>query len=303
MRTYSRFIFLVLACVSCSRAALSQTAANSTWEVRKLAFERGSVRVGVTPRQILNPDLVVIEHADGKSRAVAEGLSPTWSPDGDKLAFCVHEGRGFGQIYVVNADGSGKNELTKLKGGASDPDWSPDGEKLVFTVLEFGTPKLGIIRKNGEGLTKLTDGYQARWSPNGKQLLFSRPERQGASTSIWVINSDGAGLQKVTEDDSAVIETSWMPDGSGIVFASKRNRRDYAIYRINLDGTGFGILAEDKSASFYFPLLSPDGKQLIVDAYPKEGGQGDLVLLDLVTHKKKTLTHGHHPAVLWGKNP
>jgi WD40 repeat protein len=55
-----------------------------------------------------------------------------WSPDGTKIAFSSQVG-GTGEIYVMNADGSGKTNLTRTSTNwESDPDWSPDGTRIAF---------------------------------------------------------------------------------------------------------------------------------------------------------------------------
>ncbi len=82
------------------------------------------------------------------------GRTPDWSPDGSKIAYT-----GLGSygpaVYLINADGTGKVELTSDFSG--DPVWSPDGSRIVFTVNQVAVVKLYIINVDGTGIRRLTD--------------------------------------------------------------------------------------------------------------------------------------------------
>jgi Tol biopolymer transport system component len=284
--------FIVALCVT---ANCQQS--TPTYVVKKLAFE---VSGGGFP--VPRSDIFVLEATGAKPRRLVEGSSPAWSPDGGRIAYCVRSGSGYGEIQVINQDGSGHAQVTKTRYGGCLPDWSPDGENIAFTAHGGKTPRVVVIAKNGENPTEITNGFGARWSPNGKQLLFCKPaERHGESGSIWIINADGSGGRKVIEDNSTVLEPSWSPDGNSIVFASEREGKS-AIFRVNLDGNGLGKFASDDKLAFFFPLFSPDGKQLVVDGYnhtDRWGRSGTVLLLDLAGHNGRVLAQGIHPAVLW----
>jgi Tol biopolymer transport system component len=85
----------------------------------------------------------------------------------------------------------------------------------------------------------------------GYQKTSRNPECHGQSGSIWTINADGTGEKKVIEDNSTVLEPSWAPDGTSIIFASEREHKS-AIFRVNLDGTGLGRLRQIKSLLSFF---------------------------------------------------
>jgi len=275
-----------------------QSAPGSTFAVKKLAIE-------VSRRGFPLPqtDILVITAPRSKPKELVGGLSPTWSPDGEKIAYCVRDGRGFGQIQLINADGSGHTELTKVKGGACPTDWSSDGEKIAFIGYGAKTPSIFVMGKSGENVTEIVAGYGAKWSPDGKRLVFCRSsEGRGKSDSIWVVNADGTGATKVTEDDSEVLEVAWFPDGKSIVFSSEREHKHRsALFRANLDGSGLEAIADDKQLSLFFPVPSPDGTQLVADAYARGSGEGNVVLVDLASHHTSVLAHGIHPSVLWEK--
>ena len=64
----------------------------------------------------------------------AYDFNPSWSPDGEKIAFDSSSDFSIEnlEIYVMNADGSGQTRLTDNTSPDEHPSWSPDGEKIAF---------------------------------------------------------------------------------------------------------------------------------------------------------------------------
>jgi len=120
-------------------------------------------------------------NADGSgqrqlTRKGAHNFNPAWSPDGTRIAF--ERGRrrspcswcpglwGY-DVYVMNADGSGQQRLTR---GASQPQWSPDGRKIAFVSQRDGNADIYVMNPNGSGQRNLTrtagnKESQPVWSP------------------------------------------------------------------------------------------------------------------------------------------
>ena len=291
-------VLLVLAVPAhCRSQGGPQNAPGVSSAVRKLAVEvsRGGFGLPQT-------DIFVINSPRSKPKRLVEGLNPTWSPDGEKIAYCVRDGRGFGQIQLINADGSGHTQLTNIKGGACPTDWSPDGEKIAF-IAYGATPSIFVMGKNGDNVSQIIAGYGAKWSPDGKQQVFCRsPEGRGKSDSIWIANADGTGATKVIEDDSQVLEVAWSPDGKSVV--SRRNVKTNTSQPCSESistAVASKTLAVDKQISLFFPVPSPDGTRLLADAFAKGSSEGNVVQVDLATHHASVLAHGIHPSVLWEK--
>ena len=125
-----------------------------------------------------------------------------WSPDGSRIAFTYPRYRIIGwaddetgDIYVVNADGSGLTDLTKSQGWNSSPSWSPDGGRIAF--MSDRDKNWGIYVMNADGseparLTKnLSGGYSLSWSPNGSHIAFS--SYGDGNWEIYVVNVPGEG--------------------------------------------------------------------------------------------------------------
>lgn len=98
--------------------------------------------------------------------------SPSWSPDGSKLAFALIGGAtGQRKIFVVNADG-GKTEPI-VKDDALDPAWAPDGARIAFTRGAQRTESsVFVVGVDGTRQRFIATGFQPAWSPDGRRLVF-----------------------------------------------------------------------------------------------------------------------------------
>ena len=107
--------------------------------------------------RIMSPD----GSKDSQLTAVITPGSPDWSPDGSRMAFDVRtDFRDPGQIYTINADGSG---LTNLTGDSplvkGPPAWSPDGSRIAFIGLIDGRSGLYMMDADGNNFALVTEVY------------------------------------------------------------------------------------------------------------------------------------------------
>ncbi len=228
-------------------------------------------------------------------------MQPVLSPDGQKVAFCREEKAGPttfvpGQMYVINIDGSGEKRLTNLPLGACPSDWLPDGRLAFFA--KGGTYIMDMNKEAIQG-APISSGGGARWSPDGKRLLFWSDA--GGRKAIWTSDGDGGNAKKVVDDNSEVEEANWSADGQSIVFASDRAQKGRSqIFRVNLNGSGIETVLTDKHLDFFSPVSSPNGKSLLVVAY--EHGfreDGMITVVDLGSHNRTVIARGTAPSILW----
>jgi TolB protein len=88
------------------------------------------------------------------------GAYPAWSPDGTRIAYTKN-----GDIFVINADGSGQTRLTDHPAGDWGPRWSPDGNKIVFTTDRDGNKEIYVMNPDGSNQVNLTNSADDEWQP------------------------------------------------------------------------------------------------------------------------------------------
>ena len=142
----------------------------------------------------------------------------SFSPDGTQIVFDgIKNDRQ--SIYMIKTNGAGLQELTATLPEASSPIWSPTGKQIVFTSqTSHTTPReIYVMDSVGKHLLNITntptwDDYSPAWSPDGTQLAYVSL-RDSGQFNIYVVNKDGTGLAKVTDETttSEFNYPSWQP--------------------------------------------------------------------------------------------
>ena len=225
--------------------------------------------------------------------------TPTWSADGAKVAFSSDES-GDSDIYVMNADGSGRVNLTNREAKDTDPAWSPDGEWIAFLSRTQGKTDIHRVRPDGSELSSITTfpaQQYARpvWSPNGTKIAFTSnrdadpppqlgptpvpffddvPEFPGAAPQpeLYVMNADGSGQTRLTFNVVFDGNPTWSPDSQRLAFQS-RGDGDYEIYVIDVDGSGLTNLTNNDYVDI-LPAWSPDGRYIAFSSNRPKSGFG-----------------------------
>jgi dipeptidyl aminopeptidase/acylaminoacyl peptidase len=133
------------------------------------------------------------------------------------------------EIYVVNADGSGLQQVTDNFHWDFDPSWSPDGDRIVFRSQRHGNDEIHAIDVNGTEERNISRAPGADWgpdwSPDGTVIAFNSDRTSpGEFHTLYVMNADGTGQTRVTDEPYAQFAT-WSPDGKYIMFTPALLRR------------------------------------------------------------------------------
>lgn len=165
-----------------------------------------------------NSEILLISPAGDVLRVLTHDrgidVSPSWSPDGRRVAFCSSRG-GTPQIYVASLD-SGQIERVTFQGSYNtSPSWSPQGEKIAFTGRVAGRFQLFVIDLAAKAAVQIThaagDSTDASWSPDGRYLVFSSTRR--GRDEIYLSDWQGRlprRLIATTGDDSSPAWSPWL---------------------------------------------------------------------------------------------
>ncbi len=208
--------------------------------------------------------------------------------------------------------------------------WSPDGRRLAFARTSGGQLRpqgyryphedIFVINADGSGLHQLThtgDASDPVWSPDGRQIAFSRArpyisvarKREGISAGIWTVRSDGSDARQLTptvegQDDQP---GSFSPNGRWLAFTRSEATRPVgmipntsAVYLRRMSDGALRKLADRAS----HPAFSPDGGWIALASTRDRDGihqvgedqeayAADLYLVDLAGRRWRRLIHSN----------
>lgn len=207
---------------------------------------------------------MVVMNVDGSNRKLlGYGNQMSWHPDGSKILFSYSPSLEVGIygifLYIIDSDGSYREKL-QINGEGGSPDFSPDGKKIAYVEPDYvGHPpksKTKIIRYPDLMIIMTIDSSGAipKWSPEGKKIAFSKREISSEpNDNIFIINSDGSSLQKITNNTSNMpyIYPRWSPDGEKLIFLAYtvNGIKKWFLYIVNKDGTNLHRVIEDDSVT------------------------------------------------------
>ena len=234
---------------------------------------------------------------------------PSWSPDGQWLAFSLQ-----GSLWKIRIGDSAAEELAYSTEYLSSPEWSPDGRWIAYTADDGTAINLRLLDLSTGHSTALTTGKHINvdpaWSPDGSRLAFVSTQPNGYF-NIWVMAIDqgkpGRRIQVTRDhrygrdrlyfgDYDLHIEPTWSPDGREIIFVCNRDipLGSGAIWRGPAASSGIEqahMIHNEETLYRTRPHWSSDGKRIVYSSHL--GGQfNNLFVLPVVGGNPYKLTFG-----------
>lgn len=222
--------------------------------------------------------------------------APRWSPDGKWIAFMQQASGEPSRLFKVRADGTHLTRLSHhpcVTGNCVEdlfPAWSPSGTHIVFTRFDddAGLVALFVMRADGTherqvpGTANL-GGQFARYSPDGKSLVFNGSTKQGAA--VFTIRLDGTHLRRLTPWKlHAGSGPDWSPDGRWIAFEShdEQDRPDN-VYLVRPNGADLRQITTSPAHIHQWGgySFSPDGTMITVSHNLGLGTNPDIYVMNL----------------------
>jgi Tol biopolymer transport system component len=213
---------------------------------------------------VVNVDGTGLRNLTARSKP-APRVARALSPAGRTLAFDrlrVEGGYGWWSVNLMPARGGPVHTLIRFPdSSAYSPDWSRDGKLLAFETC-CHEHAVGVVRRDGGGLTWISDASQPTWLTSTRLAFLS--DVGDFAYEIAVANSDGSGRRVIASAAdvfmSDVFGVSASPNGQGVVFTAE-DRYSTRLYTVDVSpGRHYAMISDDGQD----PSWSPTGRRLVL---------------------------------------
>ena len=222
-------------------------------------------------------------------------MSPSWSPDGESIAYAsleplsTGEGAGKQKVFIQQWRKGNRDIVNTVKDGLyGAPSWSPDGKYLAFTIGKDGNTDIYRLDLKSKKLKKLTKHWaidtEPVWTKDGKSIIFSA-DRSGRP-QLYQASAGGGSVKRLTFDGLENLKAAISPDGKSIAMVHNQDG-EYKIALMDLESGNFSVLTNgvyDESPSF-----APNGSMIIYAT--TEGQQGTLATVSTDGRFRQSLAY------------
>lgn len=230
-------------------------------------------------------------------------ISPSWSPDGTRLAYVSFESRK-PVVYVHTLATGQRTPVANFKGSNSAPAWSPDGRTLAVALTRDGLSQIYLIDAGGGGTPRrLTSSpgidTEPAFTPDGRSLYFTSD--RGGSPQIYRMPLDGGPPTRVTFGSSYNVSPRISPDGRLLAYVTRRDGRFLVVVREVEGGGQETVLSE--AGNEESPSFAPNSRWVMFAT--QAGGRDSLVAVTVDARVRQRLTSsaGDIREPTWGPFP
>lgn len=188
-------------------------------------------------------------------------ISPSWSPDGQRIAYVSFEAKK-PVVYVHTLASGQRKAIANFTGSNSAPAWSPDGSRLAVALTRDGHSQIYIVGADGSGARRLMSSggidTEPNFSPDGQTIYFSSD--RGGGAQIYRVSANGGSAQRVTFDGSYNVSPRISSDGRTMAYLT-RGGSGFQIAIMNLANGQITKVSQGGQAES--PSFAPGGRMVL----------------------------------------
>ncbi len=222
---------------------------------------------------------LVVADADGENPVVVVNspqplMSPSWAPDGTRLAYVSFEGHA-SAVWVQNLVTGSREKVSARAGINGAPAWSPDGQRLALALSQpDGNVDVFVMELSSRSLLRITDDpsidTEPCFAPDGRSLYFTS-DRAGRPQIYRIVLAAGEKPKRITFEGNYNARPRVSPDGSTLAVVTQ----DQGAYRIATVDVASGSSKVVTSGRLdEGPSFAPNGQTVVYAA--REHGRGVL---------------------------